>query len=304
MDVFCQNCRKKVGQIADEQIPVGQRASVKCPQCGEKIFLTRPAPEAAPGIKPGAAKAGATNQPPPGIEIPGRAKSAESGTGAAAAQTPATPDYDFAIGAILKEAWQKTSGVKGPLWGGLLMVMLVVFGISIVMGLLVRQVGSMGSSAALAAALQITLTIAMYPLMAGIMMIGIRRAVDLPVNWKLTFGYFSFLLPIVISVFLTMIMTCLGFMLLIIPGIYLSLAYMLTIPLIIDKGLGPWQAMEVSRKAISKHWFKVFGLYFIMALIYMVSMIPLGLGVIWTMPMFIMVTGVLYREIFGVSEQA
>jgi len=295
MEIFCQNCRKRVGQIADEKIPAGRRASVKCPQCGEKIILTRPAPEAA-----------GQNQPPPGIEIPGRAKGAKSGSkaGRGAAPTAAIPDYDFTIGAVLKEAWQKTSGVKGPLWGALLMILLVIMGLGVVIGLLGRQFGSVGSSAALAAALQITLTVAMYPLMAGIMMIGIRRAVDLPVNWKLAFGYFSYLLPIVISVILTMIMTSLGFMLLIIPGIYLSLAYLLTIPLIVDKGLGPWQAMEASRKAISKHWFKVFGLYLVMFLIYLVSMIPLGLGLIWTMPMFVMAGSILYREIFGVSEKA
>ncbi len=306
MEIFCQNCQKRVGQIADEKIPVGQRASVTCPQCGEKIYLSRSAPEAAPGITTGAVKAATPNAPPPGVEIPGRTRGAESESGAqeTAAPTGAGTDYDFTIGAILKEAWQKTKGVKGPLWGGLLMILLALMVIGTVLGFLARMLSSGGSSVAIAAALQITLTIAMYPLMAGIMMIGIRRAVDLPVNWQLAFGYFSFLLPIVISVFLTGIITSLGFMLLIIPGIYLSLAYMLTIPLIVDKGMGPWQAMEASRKAISKHWFKIFGLYFVMALIYMVSMIPLGLGVIWTMPMFIMVTGILYREIFGVSEQA
>jgi DNA-directed RNA polymerase subunit RPC12/RpoP len=300
MEIFCQKCRKRVGQIADEKIPLGQRASVKCPQCGEKIILTRPSPAAAPGLMPGAADAAASSPPPPGSEIPGRAE----GAGGSGAPLQATPDYDFSIGAILKEAWQKTHGVKGPLWGGILVVILAMLGLSTVLGLLAGQFGSTGSGAALAAALQITLTIAMYPFLAGIMMIGIRRSVDLPVNWKLAFGYFSYLLPIVISVFLTGILTSLGFMLLIIPGIYLSLAYLLTIPLIVDQGLGPWQAMEASRKAISKHWFKVFGLYFVMVLVYLVSMIPLGLGMIWTMPMLIMVGSILYREIFGVRESA
>ena len=62
--------------------------------------------------------------------------------------------------------------------------------------------------------------------------------------------------------------------------------------------------METSRKAIHKHWFKIFGLYLTMGIIYILSLIPLFLGVIWTLPMFFMVGGVLYREIFGVSEQA
>ncbi len=176
-------------------------------------------------------------------------------------------------------------------------------GLSMVLRILARFTGY-SSGLALGAALQVTLTIAIYPFMAGIMMIGIRRSVELPVSWKLAFGYFSYLLPIVVASILVGIFTTLGFLLLVIPGIYLSLAYILTIPLIVDKGMGPWAAMEASRRAISKHWFKVFGLYFVMGLIYMVSMIPLGLGLIWTMPMFIMVGGILYREIFGVTETA
>jgi hypothetical protein len=305
MDIFCQKCQTKVGQVADEKIPAGRRASVTCPRCGEKIVLSRPAPQATPGISAGDAKPAGPSQPPPGIEIPGRMSGPGAGPGpgtAAMISTDSGPDYDFRIGAVLKEAWQRTSGVKGPLWGAALMIILVVVAGGIVAGMLSGLMGG-GESFAIAAALQFTLTIAMYPFLAGVMMIGIRRSVDLPVNWKLVFGYFSYLLPIVISTVLVTVLTCLGF-LLIIPGIYLSLAYIMVIPLIVDKDMGPWQAMETSRKAISKHWFKVFGLYFAMLVIYFIGMIPLGIGLIWTMPMFVMVTGILYRETFGVSEQA
>jgi uncharacterized membrane protein len=94
------------------------------------------------------------------------------------------------------------------------------------------------------------------------------------------------------------IITTIGFILLIIPGIYLSVAYSLTIPIILDQGLGPWQAMELSRKAIGRKWFKVFAVYLITMVIYMISMIPLGIGLIWTLPLMIMVAAVLYRTIF------
>ena len=66
---------------------------------------------------------------------------------------------------------------------------------------------------------------------------------------------------------------------------------MLAIPLIVERGLSPWQAMEASRKAITQHWFKVFGLFLL-------------LGLIWTIPLFVMVMGVLYRTIFGVLPVA
>ena len=85
---------------------------------------------------------------------------------------------------------------------------------------------------------------------------------------------------------------------LVLPGIYLSVGYALTLPLILDKGLGPWEALEASRKAIHKKWWTVFGLYIVMMLLYTVSAIPLGLGLIWTVPMFFVMIGILYSRFF------
>jgi len=101
-----------------------------------------------------------------------------------------------------------------------------------------------------------------------------------------------------------MLLIYLGMILLLIPGIYLAVAYMLAIPLIVERGLSPWQAMEASRKAITQHWFKVFGLFLLLGLIVSISAIPLGIGLIWTIPLFVMVMGVLYRTIFGVLPVA
>ena len=48
-----------------------------------------------------------------------------------------------------------------------------------------------------------------------------------------------------------------------IPGIYLTVAWKFSLPLVMDKGLEFWPAMEVSRKVITRHWFQLFGLMLI-----------------------------------------
>ena len=58
--------------------------------------------------------------------------------------------------------------------------------------------------------------------------------------------------------------------------------------------------METSRKAIHQHWFKIFGLYIVLGVILLLSVIPVGIGLIWSLPLFILAFGVLYRTIFGV----
>ncbi|MBL4761890.1 MAG: hypothetical protein JKY93_04225 [Gammaproteobacteria bacterium] len=214
-------------------------------------------------------------------------------------------NYDFEIMAVIKEAWDKTSGMKAPFWGaaliiglGLMVLMSLLSGILGIAVLSGNAVGGMG----LSLVIQIIITALLYPFMAGIIMLGVRRSVDLPITYTQAFGYFGKTIPLVIAATLITIGTMLGFMLLIIPGIYLSIAWLLTIPLIVEKDMGSWSAMEASRKAVTKHWFKVFFTYFLMVIIYLISVIPFGLGLIWTLPMMMNVGGILYRTMFGVEE--
>jgi len=109
------------------------------------------------------------------------------------------------------------------------------------------------------------------------------------------FSGFGRLGQVFVASLLMSLLIVFGFLLLILPGIYLTIGYSLTLPLILDKGLGPWAAMEASRRVIHQKWWQVFGLYVVMYVIYFVSCIPLGLGMIWTIPMFFSLTGVLYH---------
>lgn len=62
--------------------------------------------------------------------------------------------------------------------------------------------------------------------------------------------------------------------------------------------------MEVSRKAVTQQWFKIFGLLLLLALIQIVSLIPLGVGLVWSIPLWVISLGILYRTIFGVLPQS
>ncbi|MCK5813363.1 MAG: hypothetical protein KAH03_03855 [Cocleimonas sp.] len=217
-------------------------------------------------------------------------------------------DYDFTIKGILSEAWEKTNGLKGSFWGaaGLLFIGLLI--VSVVLGVIFgsgAQPGEMPTGGQIGTQIVVQLLIMglLYPFMAGIMMMGVKRSVDQPISSKMMFSYFSVTGTLIVAGLLSTIFIWIGFVLLIIPGLYLAIAYGLIIPLIADKKLSAWQAMEASRKAITKRWFKIFALYFVMVIILMVSMIPLGLGLIWTYPMMISLMGILYREIFGVTSK-
>ncbi|WP_068830612.1 hypothetical protein [Pseudomonas sp. BMS12] len=213
--------------------------------------------------------------------------------------------YDFSIGGVISEAWQRVKGTKGIIFGGLVIFYVVMFVATSLLGFVLGALGILGE-ASLTAIIVGQLIVSVlasalaYPFLAGINMVGIRRAADQPVSFNEVFSGLGLFVPLLITALLMTLLVYIGSLLLLIPGIYLGVAYMLAMPLVIERGLSPWQALEASRKAITQHWFKVFGLFLLLGLIMAVSMIPLGIGLIWTMPLFIISMGVLYRTIFGV----
>ena len=68
---------------------------------------------------------------------------------------------------------------------------------------------------------------------------------------------------------------------------YLSVCWMFTIGLVIDKNLGPWTAMEVSRRVVSKQWFRVFFVAILGMIMTMLGIIALFVGVLFTIPLVI-----------------
>jgi hypothetical protein len=84
----------------------------------------------------------------------------------------------------------------------------------------------------------------------------------------------------------------------------LTVAYSLVIPLIADRKLEAWPALETSRQVVTRQWLSVAGVLLAIGIITALSAIPFGLGPIWTLPMGITTIGVLYRELFGVLNHS
>jgi uncharacterized membrane protein len=231
--------------------------------------------------------------------------------------------YNFSIGELLSESWQKTKGVKGIIWGGFITLIGAMFGVQIALYIVGAIFGAgvfglgamMGGGSSLAAfgvlgfigfTLLVTLAmlLVMYPFLGAINMVGIRQAAGQPVQFSEFFSHFGRTLPLLLTGILMVIISNIGFLLLFIPGIYFCVASVLAIPLVVERKLSAWQAIIVSCQAVNKHWFKVFFLLITMGIILFISALPFGIGLIWTLPMFIVLIGALYNRIFGVLPTA
>ncbi len=89
-----------------------------------------------------------------------------------------------------------------------------------------------------------------------------------------------------------------GVLLMLPPAIYLGVSWAFTAPLIIDKGLDFWPAMELSRKVVAGQFFKVFGLVFLCGLIVMAGVIALCVGIFVTAPLALAAIAVAYDSVF------
>ncbi len=222
-------------------------------------------------------------------------------------ETGIAGDYQFTIGETLSEAWQKVSGNKMTVFVAMLIYIGIMIAFGIAAGLFTTVLTSVAgeSGASLGAFLtQFAQIIIAAPLNAGLIMLGAGMAVGAKMRAGSVLSYYDRIVPLAITVILSTILIMIGFILLVIPGIYLSVAYMMALPLVVDKGLGPWQAMEASRKAVTRRWFAAFGLLLILVLLYIAGAIPMLIGLIWVIPLALIAVGILYRNIFGVSSIA
>lgn len=214
--------------------------------------------------------------------------------------------YKIVIGSIIAEAWQRTKGNKGEVWLAAFLYIVAAFSINFTVGLAVNYLsfGPQNTTHALKFNLliyELLIIIATTPLYAGMLMIGVKLARDEEVFATEIFAYYNKTLPLAIGVALVHILCVIGLILLVLPGVYLIFAYMMTIPLIADRKIKVWDALETSRKYISRHWFAFFGFILFLSLFFVVGAMLLFIGLIWTFPVIVIAFGILYRDMFGDS---
>lgn len=217
-------------------------------------------------------------------------------------------EYEFSVGGIVSEAWEKTSGNKGTFNLAFFLYFLVAIPIMMVAQFIIEPVILNNPDPAVIITItlvqQLLINLITLPIGVGLFMLGLRASVGAPTEATSIFSYFNRAFSLLLTVILMYLMIMIGLVLLVLPGIYLMVAYFMAMPLVVEKGLSPWQALEVSRKAITHKWFSVVGLMILMMIIMMVSIIPLGIPMIWTMPMFMIVYGIMYRNMFGYESSS
>jgi uncharacterized membrane protein len=95
------------------------------------------------------------------------------------------------------------------------------------------------------------------------------------------------------------LLTTVGFILCILPGIYLAVGYVFALPLVVDKKMEFWTAMEVSRRVVHEHWWSMFALVIVLALVAFAGFLLCGIGAVITVPIASAALMYVYEDLFG-----
>ncbi|MEN2282372.1 hypothetical protein AAGF08_09560 [Algoriphagus sp. SE2] len=135
------------------------------------------------------------------------------------------------------------------------------------------------------------------PLVAGFYLVANRMSQGEYVDFQNYFDGFKYILPLIIVNLLTGIFILCGIILLILPGIYLGVAYLFSLLFVLFGGFDFWPAMEYSRKLVNTNWWKFFGFVLVLLLINIGGFLCLIVGLLVTIPLTYLSVYVLFEEL-------
>jgi hypothetical protein len=98
-------------------------------------------------------------------------------------------------------------------------------------------------------------------------------------------GYTRTYLSLVLTSVVMTVLVMLGMLCLILPGIYLGVAYSFARLAVIDRRCGFWAGLELSRRAITQHWWAYFLLLIIAMVVLLAGFVALGVGIFVAIPL-------------------
>jgi len=218
--------------------------------------------------------------------------------------------YRLDIKGVIQEGWQQTrrNGF------GLLLAIVGVTAIWIVLSNMVLT-PYLGDDSQLntLVMLSLLLTVIMAPMTSALDMLGLQQAVGVRAKANQVFDFFrhfvrlgslsllGFLLTNLFGPLFELLGLSAGFAL--IPSALIGMGLFFTVPLVLERGLTPAQAIVVSLRLFIRGWPSIVLFHSVMAVLFFLALIPMGLGLIWVAPLYFNCKGILYRDLCGVGVE-
>lgn len=208
-------------------------------------------------------------------------------------------DYQFDAKALFKKANQLTKANFASLFQACL-VMVLVF---VVLGAFTQQYITINDDGSYAiehqSIIEIVAVFIIAPLLSGLYMMGASHARGINTTVFTLFKYLPLIFVLALTQLVNSIIVQLGLVLLIVPGVYLWMATSFSLLLVVDKSLTPLRAIILSCKVFNAYWYQLTGLFLLMAALFITVPLTFGLSLVWIMPLYFSLIGLLYEELIG-----
>jgi predicted Ser/Thr protein kinase len=210
-------------------------------------------------------------------------------------------DYELNIRSCLRRGWKLLRANFWPFVGITALIFALMGFASSVGGATLRHGPVHGGSLEIGSWLA---ALIWGPLAGGMYLYLLRKIRGEKATVETVFsGFSNRFLHLFLGGFVSHLLIWLGFLCLILPGIYLLVAWTFTLPIIVDKQLDFWSAMELSRKVVTKHWWKFLGFTLICMLLSLAGVIALFVGVLIMAPWVVAAQMYAYEDILGSVKQ-
>jgi ABC-type amino acid transport system permease subunit len=140
-----------------------------------------------------------------------------------------------------------------------------------------------------------------YVLLAGLDWMFLRLIRGHPTGFEDAFaGFKSAFVQLMLFSLVSQSLMLVGLLCCVLPGIYLMLIWLIFGPLLVlDKGFDFWPAMEVSRKVVNRHFWKVLLFFLVSLLVLLAGVLCFVVGFFLALPLVTAATVYAYEDTFG-----
>jgi uncharacterized membrane protein len=139
-------------------------------------------------------------------------------------------------------------------------------------------------------------------LLSGMYRMAIKATRNEKINVSDMFSVGDVLPACLLAALIVGLLTGVGFILCILPGIIIGALLMFTYPLIVDRRLGAIEAISQSVNALKGEIVMASLFYLVIGIIVFLGVVACCVGVLVTFPLFVLSIAVVYRDFFGTGQ--
>ena len=232
----------------------------------------------------------------------------------------ANSTYVIPVKETLVSAWENVSGTKGTVWGAIGIFFLV----AICLGVLAGIVKAITPNAEFI--IKSIANVVGYFMQMGILYIGIKHAQKAPINYRMVFHAFDWGIAVkIVLLYIIQFIIYLPVILFMVVGtllyglspttgplamlsilsyiaaaallVYLSVRISISMAFVLDKEVQPMDAVKSSFHATRGNFWHLLAIFILQFIVIAISAIPLGIGLIWTIPFGLICYGTVYNRL-------